>query len=208
MCIFESDPDRRFYLDMVAEHAARYGLQVISWCLMSNHVHLIGIPDRESSLAGAMALSHRAYSSVFNARHGTKGFLFQGRFYSAPMDPPHFYAAVRYILRNPVRAGMVRDALSWPWSSACFHAGCRNDDPLVTSRERLDWIHHWEEYLGSDPTEIDSIRACTRTGRPCGGEEFIRMAESATGRKLRKEKPGRKPRSRVSPSLDPSDMSP
>ncbi len=193
MRIFENDQDRYFYLKILRKHTDKYGLKIVTWCLMSNHVHLIAIPESSNSLSAAMGNAHRAYSVTFNKRHDTKGFLFQGRFYSTPMDQTHFYAAVRYVLRNPVRAGLVVNPIAYLWSSALYNSGSIAEDALVKSNDLLDWIGHWDEYLSDDPREIKDLRLCTRTGRPCGDKEFIERAENISGRTLRKRKPGRKP---------------
>ena len=193
MTVFTNDIDRQYYLKVMKKYCEKYGVSILSWCMMSNHVHLIVVPAEESSLAYAIGNAHKAYTAVFNKLHGDKGYLFQGRFYSTPLDNPHFYSAVRYILRNPVRAGMLKDPLAYSWSSALFNAGIADSDPLVSSNERLGWVTHWGEYLAEDPADIADIRRCTRTGRPCGGEEFIQYAEDVTGRTLRKRRPGPSP---------------
>jgi putative transposase len=192
MAVFTNDIDRHYYLKMMREYCEKYSLSILTWCLMSNHIHLIAVPAVEDSLAAAIGSAHKGYTASFNKRHEAKGYLFQGRFFSAPLDDPHLYAAVRYVLRNPVRAGMIGNALEYPWSSAPFNAGLVGSDPLVTSNERLSWIRHWNEYLAMDPTEIEEIRRCTRTGRPCGSDDFTAKAEQVTGRTLVKKKPGRK----------------
>ena len=160
---------------------------------MSNHVHLIAVPAVKNSLAKAIGEAHKAYTATFNKRNNEKGFLFQGRFYSTPMDRQHFYAAVRYVLRNPVRAGIVEDPMDYRWSSVRFNSSRDEHDPLIETNEQLSWVTHWNEYLRSDPDEIDVIRDSTRTGRPCGGEDFISLAEKVTGRDLRKHHPGPQP---------------
>jgi len=192
MDIFRSELDRLFYLKMMKQYCNRYSLSIVTWCLMSNHVHLIAVPDEKRSLAKAVGEAHKGYTGTFNKRNNEKGFLFGGRFFSTPMDRQHFYAAVRYVLRNPVRAGIVEDPMEYRWSSVRFNAGREEQDPLIESNDRLNWVTHWEEYLKSDPEEIDVIRASTRTGRPCGGEEFLTLAETITGRDLRKHSPGPK----------------
>ena len=200
MNVFMNDIDRRYYLKTMRKYGEKYSMSILTWCLMSNHIHLIAVPDEESSLANAIGNAHQAYTAMFNKRHGDKGYLFQGRFFSTPMDNPHFYSTVRYILRNPVRAGMVKDPLAYEWSSAPFNSGLTDRDPLISSNDRLDWVTHWSEYLAEDPSDIDDIRDCTRTGRPCGTDDFITYAEGVTGRTLRKRRPGPRPTSgKVSP---------
>lgn len=191
MNVFTCDLERNYYLQAMRESCEERSVSILAWCMMSNHVHLVAVPSTESALANGIGGAHKAYTAVFNKLHQAQGYLFQGRFHSTPMDDAHLYAAVRYILRNPVRAGMIRAALDYRWSSARFNAGVIGFDPLVRSNERLTWIRHWEEYLASDPPEIDEIRRCTRTGRPCGSTDFTARAETLTGRALSRRKPGR-----------------
>jgi len=116
MDVFQDDEDRRVYLQLLAaEQAARYGLRFLAYCLMSNHAHLIVIPSEEHSLSRGLGEAHRRYTTYVNLRDGVRGYLFQGRFYSCPLDERHLVAAARYVERNPVRAGLVRYA----WDYAC-----------------------------------------------------------------------------------------
>ena len=74
---------------------------------MTNHVHLIVIPERAESLPLALKQTHGRYASYLNARSAASGHVWQGRYYSCPLDPPHLWAALHYTELNPVRAGMV-----------------------------------------------------------------------------------------------------
>jgi putative transposase len=81
---------------------------------MDNHVHLVGVPAREDSLERALRPLHMRYAQAVNRRHGWSGHLWQGRFFSSPLDDAHLWAAVRYVERNPVRAGIVSRAEDYP----------------------------------------------------------------------------------------------
>jgi putative transposase len=103
---------------------------------MTNHVHFVAVPASEESLALCFDKAHTKYARMVNFRSGWRGHLWQGRFGSSPMDESHAYLAVRYALRNPVRAGVVRLPWRHEWSSAAFHVGERATDPLATSAAR------------------------------------------------------------------------
>jgi putative transposase len=111
------------------------------------------------------------------------------------LDRSHCLAAVRYVERNPVRAGLVRRAEAYPYSSAAAHV--RNeDDLLVKVAPMLAMAPNWREYL-SDPTDdelLDAFRRHQRTGRPLGDARFLRRLERQTGRRLLPARPGRKPK--------------
>ncbi len=180
--IFESDIDRNYYIKLLAEFSEKYDLEIISWCLMTNHVHLIVVPGSKESLSKVMGESHKTYSCSFNKRHEVKGALFQSRFYSVPMSLHHLHSAVRYVLRNPVRAGIVEDPFEYEWSSAAFHAGRKEYDPLVTNAEILDSVDDWVEYLSAESKDIDDLRKKTKTGRPWGDKQFIKTVERILGK--------------------------
>jgi putative transposase len=193
MPIFPKDQDRSLYLSLLVEQARRFQIAFLAYCLMPNHVHLIAVPDTEGALARAIGEAHRRYTLAVNQREGKRGYLFQGRFFSCPMDEQHLLAALRYVERNPVRAGLVMEPWDYPWSSAAFRVGLRDSDPIVTDREPLGIQTHWKEFLRQDPPEIDALRKGTRTGRPCGNESFVRQAEVFTGRRLHPLPAGRHP---------------
>jgi len=130
--VFFVDDDRQRYLAILAAQAERFGLTVQGYCLMTNHVHLIATPREPESLAKAVGRTHWLYTQYVNRLHGRSGHLWQNRFYSCALDEPHFYAAMIYVERNPVRARLVRRAWRYPWSSAAAH--CDGRDPTDTER--------------------------------------------------------------------------
>jgi putative transposase len=137
--------------------------------------------------------AHRKYTRRINAREDWVGHLWQERFHSFPMDENHTVAAVRYIERNPVDAGLCRAPSEWPWSSV--HAHCRGaDDLLVTVKPMLDRFNDWLGYLGQIDNTVTKkqLRKHANSGRPAGDNDFIERLEKKTGRALRKRKPGRK----------------
>jgi len=104
---------------------------------MPNHVHLILVPRDADGLRAALGEAHRRYTRHINLREGWRGYLWQGRFASFPMDEPYLLACARYVELNPVRAKLARRTRDWRWSSARAHVNGR-DDGLVTVRPLLD----------------------------------------------------------------------
>jgi len=136
---FFSPADYRLYLSIAAEAFADAGVEAWAYCLMPNHVHLVVVPRCPEGLAEAVGSTHRRYTRCINGREGWTGFLWHGRFASSPMEEKHLRDCVRYVGLNPVRAGLVTDALAWPWSSVAAHVEGRAD-PLINPapmRERL-----------------------------------------------------------------------
>jgi putative transposase len=195
--IFHSDEDRRSYLQFVKEETERFGVEVLSWCLMTNHVHFIAVPKEAMSFARGFGEAHRRYTRMKNFTEGVRGYLFQGRFGSCVLDERHLVAAVHYVETNPVRAGIVKAAWDYPWSSAAYHIGKTEKDILVEDRTLIGLIEDWRSFLANEKgRQEDTLRMATRTGRPLGDGLFIESVECCTGRNLKPGKPGR-PKKRV-----------
>ena len=192
MRTFFDNEDYETYLASMREWCLSSGIDVWAYCLMPNHIHLIAVPESEGSLARGIGEAHRRYTRFINFKNKWKGYLWQGRFASFPMDEEYLLAAVRYVELNPVRANIVKYAEDYRWSSARAHlAGV--DDELVKVRPMLSRVSNWAELLTSDDTELfDEVRKHERTGRPLGQECFIDKLSSLIGRELRKKKPGPK----------------
>lgn len=194
--IFETDQDRYAYLRFLTEYCGKRGLSIGAYCLMSNHIHLVAVPAKESSLSEGLRDTHTVYAMYFNSRTEMSGHLWQGRFFSCPLDEAHLWAAVRYVELNPVRAGMVERAETYPWSSAAAHCRLREDAVLSTtfppSHVVDDWGAWLNEPLKDEAAAFRSIRQQTHTGRPCGSSNFLDQVEALFGRKLRRQPPGPK----------------
>lgn len=187
--VFFVDDDRRMYLKLLAAQCRRDGVAVQGYCLMSNHVHLIAVPSRADSLARAIGRTHWLYTQYVNRLHRRSGHLWQNRFYSCAMDDDHVLLAMRYIERNPIRAGICRIARRYAWSSAAIHCGARDEVGLLDERR---WKHlsaglDWEGELshGLETKQMDRIRRSMHTGRPLAGDSFLSKLEHALGRRLR-----------------------
>jgi len=193
MDVFDSDEERQAYLSFLSDEATRFGLDILAWCLMTNHVHFIAVPQNETSLARGFGEAHRRYTRMKNLAQGVRGYLFQGRFGSSVLDENHLLAAVRYVELNPVRAGMVKYAWEYPWSSAGFHAGKRESDPLVKDQTLMGLITDWKGFLVEKmhDGEADRLRMATQTGLPAGDDAFVATIADLTGRNLGRGKPGR-----------------
>jgi len=193
MDVFNSDEDRQAYLLFLSEEANRFGLDILAWCLMTNHVHFIAVPHNETSLARGFGEAHRRYTRMKNFAQGVRGYLFQGRFGSSVLEENHLLAAARYVELNPIRAGLVKYAWEYPWSSAGFHTGKTASDPLVTDRTLIGLITDWKGFLleGMGDGETSRLRMAAQTGFPAGDDTFVAKIADLTGRDLSKGKPGR-----------------
>ena len=193
--IFVDDSDRKQYLCWIEEYSNKHGVSILAYCLMDNHVHFVGVPKEENSLAKTFNTAHMRYSQYFNKRKNTTGHLWQGRFNSCVLDDIHLIAAVKYIERNPVRAKLVGKPWEWKWSSASAHIG--KEESLIRLKDVFEIIEMssdlWKRYIDSeeDKNIIDSIKKQTLTGRPLGARSFIEKLEEKFGRRLIALKRGR-----------------
>jgi putative transposase len=193
--VFFGEADYSAYRRLLAEGCHAAGVAVWAYCLMPNHVHLILVPSRADGLRAALGEAHRRYTRLVNFREGWRGYLWQGRFASFPMDERHLLACARYVELNPVRAGLATAAGDWPWSSGPAHLSGR-DDGLVQVKPLLELVPDWRNFLaaGLGEDEREAIRSAERTGRPLGSPPFIARLEKRLHRPLARRKPGPKPK--------------
>ena len=193
MQTFFNDEDYQIYLDLLQQWCRSAGVEVWAYCLMPNHVHMIVVPEHEESLARGIGEAHRRYTRHVNFKKGWKGYLWQGRFASFPLNEEYLLAAVRYVELNPIRARLVERPEDYRWSSARAHLQGK-DDCLVNVKPMLERVsNNWVELLASgDQKLFEMLRSHERTGRPLGDENFILKLSSLVGRDLSKHKPGPK----------------
>jgi REP element-mobilizing transposase RayT len=118
--IFLGDVDRLDFLDLLRSTVELFEWRMQAHCLMGTHYHLLVDTTRER-LSEGMRRLNGVYALRFNRRYGLTGHLFETRFSSYVLrDEGHLAAAVRYILENPVRAGLCRDSRDWPWSAVDY----------------------------------------------------------------------------------------
>ncbi len=186
---FFRDDDYLYYIEQLRIHCVRYSVSILAYCLMPNHIHLVVVPAKEKALRMAIGLTHQSHSKFINYRNNWQGYLWQGRFFSVPMDDEHTNTCIPYVEDNPVRAGLADHPWDYRWSSAnARYTG--HDDPLVAG-----------EYLRSSPIDkkwcredtetakqIDLIKSYSRTGRPIGSDRFTASIERQTNIRLKLRK--------------------
>jgi putative transposase len=194
MDTFYRDDDFIEYASLLKKNCEKWGVLIWAYCLMTNHVHFIAVPEREESLRKAFGDTHQEYTRYINFRENCRGYLWQGRFGSCPMDNQHLYHAIRYVENNPVKAGMVEQAWEYEWSSAGYHVEGDKDEIVTEWKGLREMISDWRRYLEErNAPEVDSrIGMATRTGKPLGTQDFIMHIEESVGRVLRKKKRGPK----------------
>jgi len=184
--VFFCDADRSAYLDWLRQYCDEGGVEVLAYCLMTNHVHIVAVPATDDGLERAFRPLHTRYAMRVNRWRGAKGHVWQGRFFSSTLDEAYLWAAIRYVERNPVRAGMVEGAERYRWSSAPAHCGL-GVDPLLTRDpdwlEALRFVDDWPLWLADfdRPFHLDTLREHVRRSLPCGSPEFVHGLELRAG---------------------------
>lgn len=192
--VFFEKEDQKKYLSLLKKYATKWGSPIISYCLMSNHIHLLTKPGSDESLFKMMQGLTLCYTQYINRTYSRTGRLWESRYHSCIVEHERYlWAVARYIEQNPVRAGMVEKAEDYPYSSANAHVSGSRDavlgEELFTDDSRQDYIR----LLRSDipEKEITQLRYATKTGRPFGNEGFIIEMENKLERRLLQRSRGR-----------------
>jgi REP element-mobilizing transposase RayT len=134
--IFESDYERRFFLEELEVTAERYGWRWLIYCLMTNHYHLVVEIDAPT-LGDGMRRFGSVHAQMFNRRRSTNGHVFQERYGSVLVrTDAQFVQLLRYVALNPVAAGLCADPMDWPWSS--HHLMLGGSDEAAAARARVE----------------------------------------------------------------------
>ena len=187
--VFFDNLDRLHYLTWLAEYCLRNQVEVLAYCLMTNHVHLVMVPATPEGLHLALKPLHMRYAQYMNKKKDWNGHLWQGRYFSSPLDDEYTWSAIRYVEQNPVRAGMVDRAENYQWSSAAAHCGLRADEVLtsdITWRRKFKLMGEWSVWInsGACPEGDQCLRTYVEKGLPCGSPLFVNSLEKIAGRSL------------------------
>lgn len=116
--VFLDEADYKEYLARLTLYKKRHHLLIYGYCLMPNHIHMIGMPEEQKELAKFMHGVSRSYTAYFNKKYKKVGHLWQGRFKSKVIAKDGYLVdCIQYIEHNPVRANIVKAAGDYLWSS-------------------------------------------------------------------------------------------
>ena len=155
--IYLNDADRQRWLDLLGEVCVRYNWLCHAYCLMDNHFHIV-IETVDSNLSAGMRQLNGVYTQWHNRTHGRVGHVFQGRFKAIIVQKEAYLLELaRYVVLNPVRAGICQMPEQWHWSSYLA---------MVGQAHRPNWLHtEWlleqfgSEYAKAVAAYIDHVRA-------------------------------------------------
>jgi putative transposase len=192
--VFIEKEDREKYLKLLKKYSDKWNSLILAYCLMTNHIHLLVKPQENESLYKMMQGVTLCYTQFVNRCYERTGRLWESRYHSCVVDKDtYLWAVARYIETNPVRAGMVKKAEDYDYSSARSHViGGNNDvinEDLFEEAQRKDYRAFISSIVSE--TEIKAIQYHTKTGRPLGSEQFVKKMERKMGRAFSLNKPGR-----------------
>jgi putative transposase len=186
MRLFLKDGDFEAFERVLAKTLETRPMRIVAYAVLSNHWHFVLWPRRDGDLGAFMqklTITHvRNWQE--NRRRVGYGHLYQGRYKSFPMQSDeHFYQVVRYVERNPLRAGLVDRAEDWRWGSLWrrTHGTAElgellSDWPLP--RPRL-WLQHVNR--PQSDAEVQAIRRSVQRGQPYGEDPWVRKTARQLG---------------------------
>lgn len=206
--VYVSDRDRVLFLKVLEQTVERYHWLCHAYCLMSNHYHLL-IETPEPNLSRGMRHLNGVYTQAFHRAHRRMGHIFQGRFKAILIEKEsHLLEVARYIVLNPVRAGMAKHPGDWPWSSYRATVGEAQSLPFLS----LDWLLEqfgsrrrqavlaYREFVhdGNDMPVWDQLQG----GALLGTEAFVEQMRPLLQTAIRSQEHVRKERLLGQPSLE------
>ena len=169
--VFYDDEDFAVFARLIGEASERVAMRVSAFCIMPNHFHLVLWPPRDDALSVWMQWLATAHVRRHHRRHGTSGHIWQGRFKAFPIQrDDHLLTVLRYVERNPVRAGLVARAEDWRWSSLATEP----PDGAPKRRCPLPLPTNWREFVEQvEPTaQLEDLRRCVNRGAPFGNQRW------------------------------------
>lgn len=195
--VFHKAQDYESFLNLLAEAKQRHRVKLFGFCLMPNHFHLVVEPDHQTALSQFMQWLLTSHVRRYHQHYGSSGHIWQGRFKSFPVQrDEHLITVLRYVLQNPVRAGLSIAAEEWHWSSL-RKPQLIDPSPLADVSQTLEQLTE----LMTDE-QLAAVRECLNRQRPFGKLDW--QAEMASrfglGSTIR---PRGRPRSEKKSSLSP-----
>ncbi len=196
LAIFRREKDYQAFIEVLTEAKKKFPVELLAFCIMPNHWHLILKPFQNGVLSKAMAWLTMTHAQRWHAAHHTvgSGHLYQGRYKSFPVESDEYFLQLtRYVERNPLRAKLVDKAQDWQWGSLWIREqGDEEQKQLLSS-----WpIPPGKDYLllvnsVQSKTEVENIRRSIIKNRPLGNEQWVHKTASDLGLKSSLRKPGR-----------------
>lgn len=180
--VFHKDADYQAFVELLTACCERIPMRVPAYCLMPNHFHLILWPSRDGDLSRWMQWLMTAHVRRYHSHYHSSGHVWQGRFKAFPIQQdPHLLTVLRYVERNPLRAGLVERAQDWPWSSLRWWS--RGHSPAFLHPGPVDRGRRWVADVNRPMTESElaAIRTSVNRGAPLGSHVWQRRTALRLG---------------------------
>ena len=177
--VFHDRSDYNAFVALLRRANQRIPMRILAWCVMPNHFHLVLRPYKDLDLGRWMHWLLTAHVRRHQSRHGTIGRIWQGRFKALPVqEDAHLLAVLRYVERNPLRAGLVQRAEEWRWSSMQW----RSSTSGLLSMPPIQLPENWGAFVNrSQGDDLDSIRRAIQRGRPFGDPQWSEQTAERLG---------------------------
>ena len=177
--LFEKEADFEAFERVMEEAQEHYPTRIVAYCLMINHWHFLLWPRKDGELTAFLRWLTHTHTMRWHAHHQTvgTGHLYQGRFKSFPIQTDeHYYTVLRYVERNPLRAGLVRRAEQWRWSSAWRRQRGGAEAASLLAPGPLRLPEDWSRIVARPQAEgeLEAVRRSAQQGRPYGGARWQR----------------------------------
>jgi len=180
--VFHHDGDYRAFIKLMTMAKTRYPIRLLAYCVMPNHFHLVMRPKRGEELSRCMQWLMTSHVRRYHQHKGSSGHVWQGRYKSFLIqEDAHLLAVLRYVERNPVRAGMVRAAKDWPWSShretiAQLPRSLADPSPVALPS---DWLQYVDRPLTGE--ELTALRRSVNRQSPYGSSVWQQRVSTKYG---------------------------
>jgi putative transposase len=184
--LFQKDADYEAFERVLGEALVEYPTRMLAYCVMPNHWHFILWPEKDGELTAFLRWLTHTHTQRWHAHYHTAGtgHLYQGRFKSFPVqEDDHLLTVCRYVERNPLRAGLVRRAQDWRWSSLGHrHAADGKAEQFLHAWPVLV-PGNWVEWVNGPQTEaeLEAVRQSVARGQPFGSDAWQQQTAASVG---------------------------
>jgi putative transposase len=172
--VFHKEGDYYAFLSVIKEARQFFLVDILAYCLMPNHFHLLLQPQQAAGLSKMMQWLMTCHVRRYHQHYGTCGHVWQGRYKSFLIqEDEHLVTVARYVEGNPVRALLVDSARQWPWSSHV--ARVTGTDDLITTDLPVGLPENWGQFVDTPMTssEIEKVRKSVNRQAPYGKELWV-----------------------------------
>jgi len=171
--VFHKERDYEAFIDIMKEAKKKHQIKLFSYCLMPNHFHMILMPEHGNELSRSMQWLMTSHVRRYHRHYGSSGHIWQGRYKSFIIQKDaHLLMAMRYVEGNPIRAGLVRSAKEWAWSSHREMIGGKKN--ILAGEVPIELPENWERYVDEPLTykELESVRQSVIRQSPYGKPDW------------------------------------